>query len=427
VHVLLVEHNPERARSLSEALRGPGHRVEVFGTGGAALGALARPALPDVLVVEDRLPDMTALDLLQAASRMSRSVPCMILGREERAADGVEAARLGALDFVVTDDSGVYLATFAARLVAARQRAALRDRAARLADALESTSAAVLIVDRGGRIEHANAAAERLLGRGHGEGARGDLGGVFEFEGEAGVKADLFSAMAVAGEWAGELQVVREGGERVPCIVTVSPVRRAGGRTDGLVLTLRDVSDRVAMEDALRAANRRLAEQASRDPLSGLYNRGYFGEVLEREMARALRYGDELAVLMVDQDEFKRVNDEHGHGMGDDVLIESARRLQKELRDGDVLARFGGDEFCVLLPNTSREAARAVAERLRRTVEDRGFGPDAKIRLHVSIGLAVSTDVTREKDAAGQLMGFADDALLRAKRAGGNRVIGHGD
>jgi diguanylate cyclase (GGDEF)-like protein/PAS domain S-box-containing protein len=428
VHVLVAEHNPERARSLQAALSAAGHRAELVTTGGAALAALARPGAPDLVLVEERMTDMTALDFLQAAVRMSVGAPVVVLGDDEDAARWVEGTRLGAVDFVVIDPDGAYLATLAARLHAARRRTGERDASARLADALASTSAAVMIADRTGRVEYANAACARLLGRKAGDAARGTLADVFPLEDEPRLKADLFAAIQVGGEWAGEVPVLTGQGERVPCIVTLSPIRRSQGRTDGLVLTLRDVSERVAIEDALRAANRRLAEQASRDPLTRLYNRGYFHEVLEREIARAVRYGDELAVLMVDQDDFKRINDVQGHGVGDSVLCEVGGVLGDGLRDGDVLARYGGDEFCVLLPNTGRDAARRVAERLASLVRERAFGPHRDLRIHVSIGLATSRDVpSGEKVPADRLLGIADRSLLAAKRQGGDRVIAHGD
>jgi len=211
-------------------------------------------------------------------------------------------------------------------------------------------------------------------------------------------------------------------------MVTLSPVRSASGRVEGLVLTLRDVSDRVAMEEALRAANRRLAEQASRDPLTQLYNRGYFREVLVRELARTFRYNDDLAVLMVDLDAFKRVNDREEHAVGDAVLQDVGRTLRDGLRDGDVLARYGGDEFCVLLPSTGREGARAVAERLRASVRARGFGPEGRIQQRITVGVAVVKDLpTGEKNPADAILRLADRALLTAKPLGGDRVLAYGD
>jgi diguanylate cyclase (GGDEF)-like protein/PAS domain S-box-containing protein len=429
VHILVVEHNPERARGVTAVLAAVGHRCEVVDSGGAALARLARPAAPDLVLLEERMSDMTALDFAAAANRMASPSPLVVMGRDDGAARWVEAAGRSVSEFVVTDADGAYLPTLPARVEAVGRRARERDRAGRLADALDSTAAAVFLCDRSGTLEYANAAAARLLGRRPAEAAKGNLAEVFALEGEARLKADLFAAMAAAGEWAGEVSVQREDGEGVPCIVTLSPVRRAGGRIDGLVVTLRDVSDRVAMEEALRGANRRLAEQASRDPLTGLYNRAYFREVLEREVARAVRYGDTLSVLMIDLDDFKRVNDEHGHALGDQVLCEAGRVLSQGLRDGDVLARYGGDEFCVLLPNTPWNMARVVGERLRVVAAERSFGSEAAVRIRVSIGCCDSTKVTESPVSGDGLMRAADRALLDAKRQGGDRVLvcGEGD
>ena len=428
MHVVIAEHNPERARALAGTLGSAGHRVEVVNGGGAALALLARPGPPDVVLVEERMTDMTAFDFLQAAVRMAASVPVVVLGPDAAGARWVEAGRFAPLDFVLTDPDGAYLTTLSARLQATARRAGAHDRITRLADALASTSAAVLIADRAGAIEHVNAAAARLLGRRTAEAVRGTLTDLFALEDDPRVKTDLAAAVHVGGEWAGEVRVATEDGVKVPCIVTLSPVRRAAGRVDGLVLTLRDVSDRVAMEEALRAANRRLAEQASRDPLTQLYNRGYFREVLVRESARAARYQDALSVLMIDLDGFKQINDELDHATGDQVLQEVGRALREGLRDGDVLARYGGDEFCVLLPSTPREGARAVAERLRTLVRTRGFGPDARLPMRITVGLATSGDVNlAEKASADALLRLADRALLSAKPLGGDRVVAHGD
>jgi len=420
---LVVEHNPERWRVIGAVLRAAGHRPEVVDSACEALAVLARPTPPDLVLIEEHLPDMAVLDFLQAADGLSASAPVVVLGRDADAVRWVEATRLGAADFVPTDDEGAYLRTLPARLRAAVDREAARDHDARLADALASTAAAVIIADRTGVVGTVNEACERLLGREIGSEGGHTLTELFPLEDAPRVRADFFRAVHVGGEWAGEIEVSAVGGERLACIVTLSPIRRRDGRVDGLVLTLRDVSDRVAMEDALRAANRRLAEQASRDALTGLYNRGYFHEVLEREMARAVRYGDVLSVVMIDLDEFKQVNDDHGHPAGDAVLCDVARMLRPGLRDGDVLARYGGDEFCVLLPNTDAEAARGVAERLRLHVADRGYGPEGTARIRLSAGLATSENLSEDEGhVTEQLLRMADRALYASKDAGGDRV-----
>lgn len=423
MHVLVVEHNAERSGAIGAALTAAGHQVAVLDSGTAALAALARPAGPDVVLIDEGLEDMPALDFLQAAGGMAARPSVIFLGEDERAARWVEATRLGAVDFVLVDKRGDYLRTLAARLQSAGHRSSGRDQAMRMADALASTSAAVIIADRTGRVEMLNDACARLLGRKASEAVGHELGSLFALEREPRIRADLFAALEASGEWAGEIEVHVTGEQRVPCLVTLSPIRRAGGAMEGLVLTLRNVSDRVAMEDALRAANRRLAEQAARDGLTGLYNRAYFLEVLDREMARAIRYGDVLSVLMIDLDEFKQVNDLHGHPAGDDVLREVAQGMRPALRDGDVLARYGGDEFCVLLPNTPAEAASAAAERLRAAVAAARFAPEGHTTVTVSVGLATSEHASRQEGTPSELLlRFADRALYASKNGGGDRV-----
>ncbi len=167
-----------------------------------------------------------------------------------------------------------------------------------------------------------------------------------------------------------------------------------------------------------------MAEQAARDPLTNLYNRRYFREVLDREGARNCRYGEPLTILMSDLDRFKEVNDRFGHDEGDRVLLEVARALPHGLREGDIVARLGGDEFCVLLPNTTEAAALVVAERLLEGVRERGQTGGAKVALNMSIGLATSP---AEPGATclppSELLRRADMGLLAAKRAGGDRVV----
>lgn len=156
------------------------------------------------------------------------------------------------------------------------------------------------------------------------------------------------------------------------------------------------------------------------DELTGLPNRRRFFETGEAEMGRTQRYGRPLSVLIVDIDHFKWINDTFGHLAGDQVLISLAEALEPEIRDGDLLARLGGEEFGVLLPETSLCPALHVAERLRGRAADLGAGYDGQaISITVSIG-ATTTEVGEA--GLDTLLGAADDALYRAKDAGRNRV-----
>jgi diguanylate cyclase (GGDEF)-like protein len=165
-------------------------------------------------------------------------------------------------------------------------------------------------------------------------------------------------------------------------------------------------------------------EQSIRDSLTGAYNHRHFQEVLQRELGRAERLGRPLTVLMLDIDDFKSINDRFGHPVGDAILQGIVAEIRNEVRgDMDLLARYGGDEFAVVLPETPPSEAVLVAERVRRRVDERLFRmPDSgqMLRATVSIGVATYPDDAGEK---ADLVEKADAALYRAKRGGKNAVV----
>jgi len=159
-------------------------------------------------------------------------------------------------------------------------------------------------------------------------------------------------------------------------------------------------------------------EQLLVDPLTGAFNRGYFDAHVPRLAARCRAGRKPITVLIIDADNFKQINDERGHPAGDRVLKEIVNRVTSALRPSDLVARMGGDEFVVVMPETGLDAALQIAERLRSRI---GEAPIEGVAVTVSIGAAVSTpDGEEELDATLQR---ADAALYEAKRGGGNRVI----
>ena len=182
---------------------------------------------------------------------------------------------------------------------------------------------------------------------------------------------------------------------------------RAGGR------------EFVSVRETLLRLNRQLEdvlEAAQKDPLTGLYNRAYFESALRRRIEFANRRTDTLAVALIDVDRFKEVNDRQGHGMGDLALQQIARLLGAQGRETDVIARYGGDEFALLMPGTSVEAALIVADRIRHLVESQNV---ARIPLTLSIGIAACPEDATTLSA---LIDLADEAMYRAKESGGNAV-----
>ncbi|MCA9751324.1 MAG: GGDEF domain-containing protein [Gemmatimonadetes bacterium] len=161
------------------------------------------------------------------------------------------------------------------------------------------------------------------------------------------------------------------------------------------------------------------------DRLTGLYNRAYFDDQIEREIERANRMGTSVALLMADVDHFKRINDTHGHQIGDQALAHVAAIVRSNIRQIDVAARYGGEEFAILLPSITRARASRTAERLRRVVADTPFGETIPAlggqRVSISVGFALYPD---DAATAKQLIERADRvALYAAKNNGRNRVV----
>ncbi|GAC1541702.1 MAG: hypothetical protein NVS2B9_08700 [Myxococcales bacterium] len=187
------------------------------------------------------------------------------------------------------------------------------------------------------------------------------------------------------------------------------------------------LAEAIASQAALAITNARLyaqtLEMSYTDPLTGVPNRRQLFARLEQEWTRSLRFGDELSLLMVDLDLFKNVNDAFGHTVGDAVLRGIALVLKRNVRKVDTVARFGGEEFCVVLPRVAKAEAVEVAEKLRRAVAATPLpGPPGHPALHLTVSIGVASHGADATDVAG-LIEKADQALYDAKRAGRNAVF----
>jgi diguanylate cyclase (GGDEF)-like protein len=178
----------------------------------------------------------------------------------------------------------------------------------------------------------------------------------------------------------------------------------------------------VTLQEQLLATQRQLREQATRDALTGLWNRAAILDLLDRELARGRRESRSVSVILGDVDHFKRINDTLGHLAGDRVLRQVARRLSEALRPYDTVGRYGGEEFLVVLPGCDAPDATGLAERLRRHVAAEPVdGEGGPVAVTLSLGIAV-WDGTATADAT-ELLQTADEALYRAKETGRNRVV----
>ncbi len=191
--------------------------------------------------------------------------------------------------------------------------------------------------------------------------------------------------------------------------------------TSMIIISTIEISRR-KMVRKLENVQRELRILATTDPLTGLLNRRFFFELAKVEMKRFMRNRNSLTVLMLDIDKFKRVNDRYGHKAGDHVLEEVSALLKQSLRDIDLIGRYGGEEFIILLPGSGKTSSMAVAERIRKDIENTDIPIENNVIIHVTISIGIA-----EADPSGSctldaLILQADKALYRSKENGRNRV-----
>jgi diguanylate cyclase (GGDEF)-like protein/PAS domain S-box-containing protein len=216
---------------------------------------------------------------------------------------------------------------------------------------------------------------------------------------------------------------LRGGRLRTQHTVAVAvPGAEAGTRY--ALLAVQDVTSLAETMEAVRLARDEAQHQAATDSLTGISNRRHFVDAAERSIAQSVRYGRPAALLVIDLDGFKAINDTNGHLVGDALLREIVRVCRRSLRDADLLGRLGGDEFAALLPETTGAMGFVTAERLRTAVAAGNFQPEGrKVDLSVSIGVAALSREARTFDA---VLRLADAALYEAKRKGRNRTAAAG-
>ncbi len=200
---------------------------------------------------------------------------------------------------------------------------------------------------------------------------------------------------------------------------TLTPLRDDTGEILHIVVTVQDVTDRVFMEQSMK-------ELSQKDGLTGIYNRRYLDTRLKEEFIRFERKKVPFAFLMLDLDNFKPVNDTYGHQFGDVMLKEVADTCSRIIRGSDTLARFGGEEFCIILPDADEEGAKSFAERIRLSIEKIAipYLKGIRVSITVSIGLSRTSEDLKSSE---ELLFQADKAMYESKKKGKNKVTYYPD
>jgi diguanylate cyclase (GGDEF)-like protein len=291
---------------------------------------------------------------------------------------------------------------------------------------LQRLPVGVLLIDRAGHVAFSNDLAYEILGYSANRDDWTFFGGTPLSPELREMEGAFWSAMADGAHPLDEEREFALGADAGPREVFVRLRRiQLGDESFGLLVV--DDNARVKRtESALAAALGEAQQLAARDALTGLFNRRHVESVLPAELKRSQRLETPLSLMIIDLDHFKAVNDRYGHPMGDLVLVEVSRLLNRILRVGDTSARVGGEELCVVLPHSNAQAAERAAERLHRVIRALRFQEEPTLRITVSIGIATLPPAGPHIDFAAEskrLIARADEALYKAKRDGRDRTV----
>ena len=452
--VLVVDDNRFHRELAKDVLAGRA-AVEVCRDASEALDALTRE--PADLVLSDlTMPRMSGLDLLAQVQRRWPGTDFVLITANATVESAVDALRQGATDYLQKPVRAADLvlvferAMGRKRLVAEnarmRDELALYDSCRALASCLEPEDVYAVSLDllaRGTGLDRAFGVYER-------HGMPGSDGvhcrGLAEDE-EVRLRAAIREMKRAAPLENDEVEVLDRGAfhdvlaaadiavGRVISVPVVGDDGEAGAlcalsRGHDLPPLALEHAQVIAGQAAIALRNaeryRRARDRAFIDDTTELYNARYLLEAADREIRRAERYGSELSVLFLDLDHFKLVNDHHGHLVGSGVLRQISQLLLQTVRQVDTVARYGGDEFTILLTDTGERGGRIIAERIRRIVEEAPFeaGPDGVLHVTASLGLATYPIHGRTREA---ILDAADKAMYRAKSAGRNQVSSASD
>ncbi|MBB4264952.1 diguanylate cyclase domain-containing protein [Roseospira visakhapatnamensis] len=365
----------------------------------------------DVILLDLTLPDSNGLETLEIVHRTRADIAIVVLTGIDATDIAIGAVQRGAQDYLVKGRGDGQLIKRSLLYAVERQRANQRLLLAEAA--FRAIDTGIMVTDAAGKVVRVNPAFCRVTGFENQEvvGTQSSLlrTGIHE----AAFYEALWQQLRETGAWEGEIWTRRKHGEVTPEWLRINVVHDDSGGTAGYVAIFSDITFR-------RHAEQDLLRQATTDPLTGLGNRQLFQRLLASTIEQATRYQREAALLFLDLDGFKDINDSAGHAVGDTVLREVAARLRGAVRISDEVSRLGGDEFVVILPEVrNRDAAEAVATKLLQEITHPFDDVPTDRPLTASIGIAMIPDNGDTNEA---LIEAADAAMYAAKRSGKNTV-----
>ena len=284
----------------------------------------------------------------------------------------------------------------------------------RIFHSIEATSEGILITEKNEIVYYANPAFETLTGFGVSDVFGSGAEPFFRFSNNDIDFTEMKKIARESGSWHGDVTLERKDGDQYQAYLDINAVFSLDGQFEGYIFIQRDIT-------TLKELMTELETLARGDALTGLYNRRHFMERYHDELERVQRYAHPVALLLIDIDYFKTVNDTYGHGMGDRVLARFGMIINDLIRVTDFAGRYGGEEFCIALPETTLEGGASFGHRIREALAAEWFSPEHGDPFQVTCSIGVCEINNDHKDAEHELK-LVDEALYRAKNKGRNRV-----
>lgn len=291
----------------------------------------------------------------------------------------------------------------------------LNDLALLTSQVYQQSSAAMLIMDADFNIVTINPAFIQKTGFALAELQGQSVSFICDQMTSTGLKQEIQKKLAETNRFSGELTIIQKYGEHFSALVLIDGLPNKSGLTQHYLLLLVDISEQKQLETELRVS-------AEIDPLTQLGNRKLLFQSLENAIASAKRFNYKVALLFLDLDGFKQVNDLFGHGEGDKVLLEVAHRLRQCVRQVDTVARLGGDEFVVILNGTSQELIAVTAQRIIDFLTLNVKDQTTELQVSASIGISV---YPQDSNSPIVLLKYADEAMYKAKEQGKGQFCWH--
>jgi diguanylate cyclase (GGDEF)-like protein/PAS domain S-box-containing protein len=313
------------------------------------------------------------------------------------------------------------------------ERKQVEDQLRQLSRAVEFSPASIIITNKDGKIEYVNPKFSHSTGYTL-EEVRGKTPGVLRSnKTPPEVYKELWATISSGKEWRGEILNRKKDGELYWDFASISAITDTTGSITHFVAVYENITERKESEEKIRTLNAELESLSRTDALTGVANRGYLFEVAEQELNVAMRYRQPFSVIFFDADHFKEINDTFGHGMGDLVLKKLVKAVRAETRSADVLGRYGGDEFVILLPQTAEREALLLAGRIHASVGSLRFDTgNGQLSITISVGITqmIFSDASSSgsphklhHDTVENIFLRADQALYAAKQRGRNCTV----